>query len=101
LNGLTSFRFCRMSAMEPFGFFEEPVTEELAPGYGKVVSQPMCFRVRAAPAVSVHQGVLLCMMELEGHGDVLAVAFCIYPGVRVKLRQSRAGDLLRQLRPST
>ena len=38
--------------MEPFGFFEEPVTEELAPGYGKVVSQPMCFRVRGAAALS-------------------------------------------------
>ena len=52
-RGLTSFCFCRMSGLEPFGFFEEPVTEELAPGYGKVVSQPMCFRVRAASLVLV------------------------------------------------
>jgi hypothetical protein len=32
--------------MDPSGFFEEPVTEELAPGYSKVVSHPMCFQAR-------------------------------------------------------
>ena len=31
--------------MDAAGFFEEPVTEDLAPGYSKVIKHPMCFQV--------------------------------------------------------
>ena len=35
----------RVSAMDAAGYFEEPVTEDQAPGYGKVIKHPMCFQV--------------------------------------------------------
>ena len=31
--------------MDAAGYFEEPVTEDQAPGYGKVIKHPMCFQV--------------------------------------------------------
>ena len=41
--------------MDPSGFFEEPVTEELAPGYSKVVSHPMCFQASITPCCTPPQ----------------------------------------------
>ena len=31
--------------MDGAAFFEDPVTEELAPGYSKVIKYPMCLQV--------------------------------------------------------